>query len=180
VSRRRDQLACDYAGDMPGVSARAVFNGPRTFRYLLERRWLPGPVMTWIMLNPSTAGAFTDDPTVRRCVSFARREGCGGVRVVNLFAFRATDPRELRTHPDPVGPCNDRFINEYAQGSMVVAAWGAGGALSQRGFSAGRRLAAAGTPLSCLGVTVSGHPRHPLYVHRDAPLTPWAPDGGSR
>ena len=111
----------------------AAFNEARTHRYLLARSWQPGlPVMTWIMLNPSTADAFADDPTIRRCVSFARREGCGGIVVTNLFALRATDPRELRLHSDPVGACNDQVIDAHACGTVVVA-WGAGGNLSGRG-----------------------------------------------
>ena len=130
--------------------------------------------MTWIMLNPSTADAFADDPTIRRCASFARREGCGGIKVVNLFALRATDPRELRRHPDPVGACNDRVIDAHARG-LVVVAWGAGGALGGRDADAARILEAAGVTPVCLGVTAGGQPRHPLYVRGDTPLVPWRP-----
>jgi hypothetical protein len=161
--------------DMLGLGGHAVFNEARTHRYLLCRRWSDGPVMTWIMLNPSTADAFADDPTIRRCISFARREGCGGLRVVNLFALRATNPRELRKHPDPVGPCADQMIDAQAGGAYTVAAWGADATAIRRGRQVGRRLIAAGVSLSCLGVTSAGHPRHPLYVRSSALLTPWTP-----
>jgi len=158
-----------------GEAGTAWFSEDQAYRYLLTR-WLGDEpkVMTWIMLNPSTADAFTDDPTIRRCIRFARREGCGTIRVVNLFAYRATDPRELSAPGrDPVGPDNDRFLDEHTQASLVVAAWGAGGTLNGRAREVGGRLAAAGTRLNCLGVTKDGHPRHPLYVRSDAPLIPW-------
>lgn len=157
-----------------------MFNETRTHRYLLERHWQPGLVMTWVMLNPSTADAFTDDATICRCVSFARREGCGGMRVVNLYALRATDPREIRRHPDPIGPCNLRFLCEQTRGVRVIAAWGADGALNERGDEVGRYLIGTGVVLECLGVTTTGHPRHPLYVRADAPLALWTPRRGTR
>jgi hypothetical protein len=184
VSRARgfwpEPIVTDQAEDMIGYSARAVFNETRTHRYLLERYWQPGPVVTWVMLNPSTASAFADDPTIRRCVGFARREGCGGMRVVNLYALRATDPREIRGHPDPVGPCNLRFLCEQGRGARIIAAWGAGGALNGHGDEIGRYLISTGAVLECLGVTAAGHPRHPLYVRADALLTQWIPAGGAR
>jgi hypothetical protein len=168
-------LVNDQDEDMLGLGGYAVFNEARTHRYLLRRRWAGGPMMTWIMLNPSTADAFTDDPTIRRCISFARREGCGALSVVNLFALRATDPRELRKHPDSVGPCNDQMIDAWTRGVRTVAAWGADATAVKRGQEVGRRLIAADVALSCLGVTSAGHPRHPLYVRGDALLAPWEP-----
>jgi len=174
-----EPLVCDYAEDLAGMTSRAVFNEARTHRYLLARSWQPDlPVMTWIMLNPSTADAEKDDPTIVRCMRFARREGCGGIKVINLFALRATDPRELRTHDDPVGACNDRIIGAHACG-LVVAAWGAGGMLNERSSHVAARLTSAGTTLLCLDVTKVGHPKHPLARGRervpdDAPLTPWS------
>ena len=169
-----EPLVIDQDKDMLGLGGYAVFNEARTHRYLLYRRWGYGPDMTWIMLNPSTADAFADDPTIRRCISFTRREGCGSLRVVNLFALRATDPRELRKHPDPVGPSNDQTIDvEASRGTFIAAAWGADATAIERGREVGRRLIAAGLSLACLGVTSAGHPRHPLYVRSDAPLIPW-------
>jgi hypothetical protein len=150
----------------------AWFSDDRAYRYLLTRTWGTAPLMTWIMLNPSTADAAADDPTIRRCRNFARREGCGGIQVVNLFALRSTDPLLLRGHSDPVGPSNDEAIGAFATG-LVVAAWGAGGSLNGRSRAVGALLAAAGVRLLCLGVTARGEPRHPLYARSDAPLIPW-------
>jgi hypothetical protein len=98
-----------------------------TYRYLLGRRVGEGDrTALFMMLNPSTADATEDDPTIRRCTGFARREGCGVLEVVNLFAYRATDPAELRTAPDPVGPANDHHIKAaLGRVALVVVAWGA-------------------------------------------------------
>jgi len=81
----------------------AVLSDCGTYRYSLTRRWSPGPLLGWVMLNPSRADALVDDPTIRRCVGFARRWGFAGIVVRNLYALRATDPRELSRHPAPVG-----------------------------------------------------------------------------
>jgi hypothetical protein len=174
------RFVVDRDDSLLGGGGAAWFSRPdRRYRYLLTRRWGdPRSWMTFIMLNPSTADAFKSDPTISRCVAFAKREGCGGLDVLNLFAWRSADPRALRECGDPVGPDNDLFITGHAQGSLVVAAWGAGGTLRGRGREVGQRLAAAGVPLLCLGVTKDGHPKHPLARGRervpdDAPLVPW-------
>jgi hypothetical protein len=164
-----------------GVLATAVFDATRTYRYLLTRIWdIDLPVMTWVMLNPSTADALRDDPTITRIThrtnGFARRPGLGvgGIRVVNLFALRATDPDALRTHPDPVGPLNDVFVRQAVAGaSLVVCAWGAGGVLRGRATTVTRRLTRVGARPHCLGVTSTGQPRHPLYLPGAAVLAPY-------
>jgi hypothetical protein len=150
----------------------AVFSPSRAYRYKLSRTWATGGNhVAWIMLNPSTADAMTDDPTIRRCTAFAKAWGFDGLSVVNLFALRATDPRELAVHARPAGADNDWFIRETAQGApAVVAAWGAHAMARRRGAEVARMLDADGVGLLCLGVTKDGHPRHPLYVHGDAPL----------
>lgn len=153
---------------MTWLRGTATFSADRAYRYVLTRRWGDGPVMTFIGLNPSTADADADDPTVRRLVGFARRAGCGSVCAVNLFALRATDPRALRRSPDPVGPDNDGFLRERTQVTYVVAAWGAHGNLNGR--SARVRVMLSAIPLLCFGLTANGEPRHPLYVRSDAPL----------
>lgn len=150
----------------------AVFDSARIYRYTLERHWGDTKPAVFVMLNPSTADAFTEDPTIRRCISFAKREGCGGLIVVNLFALRATDPRALYSHADPVGPLNDGIVYEaHYQGSPVIAAWGTHGALNGRDRAVCSLLEFC--DLMALGVTKDGHPRHPLYVPGDAPLTVW-------
>lgn len=156
----------------------AWLSADRAYRYVLTRRWDDGPVMAWIMLNPSTADADTNDPTIRRCIGFARREGCGAIWVVNLFALRATDPRVLRASPDPVGPANDSFLRERTRTDYVVAAWGAHGSLNGRSHEV--RTALADIPLLCLGITRGGEPRHPLYVQSDTPLVRLPDDNSGR
>lgn len=146
----------------------AVFDASGQYRYRLWRTWdsdaLP---VTFILLNPSTADANRDDPTLRRCLGFARAWGYGGVEVVNLFAWRATDPAALRRCADPVGPDNDAAILAAVQGAgLVVSAWGNGGALHDRAAAVLRLLDGAplAAPLACLGLTRAAHPRHPLYA----------------
>jgi hypothetical protein len=151
----------------------ATISADGAYRYLLTRRWDDGPVMAWIMLNPSTADAADDDPTIRRCVSFARRDGCTAITVVNLFALRAASPRVLLASGDSVGPDNDSFLLERARGSRVVAAWGAHGSHRGRGREVADMLTSVGVPLLCLGVTSGGQPRHPLYLPAATPLTAW-------
>lgn len=166
VSERREDL----------VEARlALFDPARTYRYLLEHRWASTAPMVLVMLNPSTADETRDDPTMRRALRFARREGCGGLIVVNLFALRATDPAALAAHPDPVGPDNDQILcAAVGRGAPVVAAWGTHGTLHGRDRAVLRLL----TPvrLRCLGLTAGGQPRHPLYLPASAPLTDYRPD----
>ena len=119
------------------------------------------------MLNPSTADASRDDPTIRRCVGFARRWRFGGVVVVNLFALRATEPRALREALRPIGRANDRHIRRAAaRAAVVVIAWGAHGVFGERARAVERMLSR--RELRCLGRTRSGEPRHPLYLRRDA------------
>lgn len=151
------------------------------YRYWLSRTWDErGEPMAWIMLNPSTADASVDDPTIRRCMGFAKAWGFGSLWVVNLFALRSTDPAALRTHPDPVGPRNDEFIREAAQhASLVVAAWGNHGAYLTRGY----KVAALIPNLHVLSMTGAGQPAHPLYLPKTREPIPWVvqlDDIGSR
>jgi hypothetical protein len=135
------------------------------YRYRLRRTWAAGPRVAFIGLNPSTADATADDPTVRRCVGFARAWGFGGVDVINLFAFRVTEPRVLRRAVDPVGPDNDDHLLEVATGAgRVVAAWGVHGTHRNRDVTVLGLLRGAGMSISCLSHTQAGHPRHPLYA----------------
>lgn len=158
-----------------GMLATAVMDDTRTYRYLLTRIWdTSTQPMVWVMLNPSTADAMEDDATIRRCVGFARREHCGGIAVVNLFALRSTNPRALRDHPDPIGPHNDAFLRQATSSlGPVVAGWGAGGVLGGRAATVTRTLTAAGVQMRALGVTSTGQPRHPLYLPGKAGLEPY-------
>lgn len=150
-----------------------------TYRYTLRRIWDDDlPPVYWVMLNPSTADANVDDPTIRRVIGFSRAWGYGSANVLNLFALRSTDPANLTGHADPVGPDNDvhlRSILETKQRHTIVAAWGsfkgaAGRARVIRTMMSGR--------LSCLGLTKDGHPRHPLYVRADQELVTYPYFGG--
>jgi hypothetical protein len=150
----------------------AVISSCGKYRYYLGRCWDNKlPVLSFIMLNPSTADAEIDDHTIRRCIGFAKLNGFGGIAVVNLFAFRATEPSELYLTPDPFGPDNVEHLKDILffsnQGkTKIVAAWGAHKAVAD--FKALSQLR--GAPLYCLGKTKDGHPRHPLYVRADQPL----------
>lgn len=162
-----DQLVVDRDAALIGEAATATFSPRREYRYVLTRRWqeLTEGVM-WIMCNPSTADAFVLDPTIRRCQTFTRSWGYGGLAVVNIFGLRSTDPRVLYRHPDPIGRDNDSVIGEWLDhwAGPVVAAWGVHGAYRQRGEQVAELVRAHGKRLMCLGVTKDGHPKHPLYV----------------
>jgi hypothetical protein len=161
-----------------GTLARAWFDDSRRYRYRLERDFQPGmlsavtPVsrtVTFIMLNPSTADALKNDPSVARCSAFAKRWGYARLIVVNLFALRSTDPRALRCDADPVGPKNDLAIKQANLDSLLtIAAWGVHGVeRNRRDIDVIRALDDAGRFLHCLGRTKDGHPKHPLYLRGD-------------
>jgi hypothetical protein len=139
------------------------------YRYLLWRAWAPGRRALFIMLNPSTATATEDDPTIRRCIGFARAWGFDGLEVANLFALRSTDPTALYAHADPVGPLNDTTIADAAKrAGRVVCAWGAHGKLMARGAAVLCALWDAGIVPMVLGLTAGlAQPRHPLYMRKD-------------
>jgi len=151
----------------------AAFSRCGRYRYALWRRWGEGDEVLFVMLNPSTADAERDDPTIRRCIGLARAWGFSGVRVANLFAWRATDPRDLRRADAPVGPANDRWLRRLqADAALTVAAWGVHGRWQGRDRALLRRLG----DLQVLGLTREGLPRHPLYVRNDALPLPWRPE----
>lgn len=160
-------LVVDTHRSLLGGDATAVFSPDRTYRYALTRTWDDShPPVVWIMLNPSTADAFKVDPTIRRCSRFSRSWGAGGLVVLNLFALRSTDPRNLRRHPDPVGPDNDLVIARHLFdiANPVICAWGTHGGLHARDHQVMALLQARHVHPLCLGATNGGAPRHPLYV----------------
>ncbi len=148
----------------------ATFDATGTYRYSLIRTWEPSlPHVCFVMLNPSVADAERDDPTIRRCLGFARMWGYGSLEVVNLFAFCATRPTILFRATDPIGSANDHYIREaVVHASLVVAAWGNHG--SRQGRTA-EVLPLLRSPY-CLGVTAVGQPCHPLYLRSDRLLSP--------
>jgi hypothetical protein len=156
------------------------------YRYSLTRRWAPGTsaadgnALVFVMLNPSTADATKDDPTIRKCMGFARRLGRGGIVVVNLFAWRATDPADLwrasAAGHDVVGFANDAAIRGALRTSAdVVLAWGAQPAarVRTRVREVLELVELEGKSALCLGVSADGSPRHPLMLPYAAPLATW-------
>jgi len=150
-------------GDAPSV---AVYSDCERYRYTLTRTWDPaGGKAAFVMLNPSTATEVQNDPTVERCERRARTLGFGAFRVVNIFAWRDTDPRAMRAAADPVGPENDTAIAEAALwADRVICAWGTHGDHLDRGPAVEALLRATGRQLWHLGLTKAGQPRHPLYI----------------
>ena len=149
------------------------------YRYELTRQWgeRERDLLPFVMLNPSDADAEKDDPTIRRCMEFARREGASGIIVVNLFAWRTPRSDELRQADDPFGKDNRKAIETIAarsieSGMPVVCAWGCRGTLHGADKTAIDiiRGVRPGAILKCLGKTKAGNPRHPLYLRRDQPL----------
>lgn len=151
----------------------ATISACSRYRYELTRRWSDSTrSVTWIMLNPSTADAAVDDPTIRRCIAFSKAWLCGSLRVCNLYALRSTDPSALWKCADPVGPENDRYLSNSG-GDVIVCAWGAN-AKADRAKAVYNLLNNA-APMMCLGRTKAGAPKHPLYVAGATQLEVWKP-----
>lgn len=155
----------------------AILSADGIYRWQLGRRWGDRPLCAFAMLNPSIANADIDDPTIVRCMDFAWDWGYGGIIAVNAYGLRSTDPRALRSHPDPVGPENDDHLNRVAEDvRLIVLAWG-GKARQDRAEAATEilhRCYTHGGQLATLGWTKTPWgPRHPLYVRGDTRPTPW-------
>lgn len=162
---------------MPEPRRAAIISRDGVYRYALVRDDLQldaaawararGRTVAFIMLNPSTADAKEDDPTIRRCMGFAREWGYNKLVVGNLFAFRATKPTNLPDDiSEAIGPENIEWLRRLVHESeLVVAAWGGSKRAAARADELNFK-----TPLHCLGTTKSGAPRHPLYVRSDQPL----------
>ncbi|MER9176686.1 DUF1643 domain-containing protein [Mesorhizobium sp. M0955] len=164
----------------------AVFSYCGTWRYRLDRDFLlPGPTIAFCLHNPSTAGADNEDPTSRRGIGFARLWGAGKLVYVNPWAGCATNPKDLWSMPDPIGPMNDFHISAvakavYETGGFFVFAWGAVSPPKHLKYSVTRRLKDVekivrdhGCEVRSLGVTKDGAPRHPLYLRADTVPAPW-------
>ncbi len=146
----------------------AVISKCGQYRYILSRslgsaRKYYRPIL-FIMLNPSTADAEKDDATIRRCIGFSKKAGMTQLNVVNLFAYRSTNPSELKNVKDPVGPTNDHFIiQQIKRNNFVVAAWGSDTFAKERADYIAKKFG----PFLCLGKTKDGSPKHPLYLKSD-------------
>jgi hypothetical protein len=155
------------------VEGRATFSKCLRYRYALSRTWDHKlPIITFIMLNPSTATEDVNDPTVERCQRRAHAMGFGTLQVGNIFAWRSTDPSQLYAIEDPIGPENDSHLALAAKRSqMVVCGWGSHGVrLGGRGAAVEALLWSAGVDPYALRVNADGSPMHPLYVgYRETP-----------
>jgi len=151
----------------PVTDSGASFSRCRVWRYLLWRRLTQRKrqrAIAFVGLNPSTADETKNDPTVRRCIDFARRWNFDLFYMLNAYAFRATDPAEMKRAADPVGKETDKVLRAVAsQCRLIVAAWGVH-------ISDERErdvLSALNCSVRCLGRTKHGRPRHPLYLRKD-------------
>ena len=159
-------------GDAPST---AVYSDCERYRYCLTRVWDDaGKRVMFVMLNPSKATEVQNDPTIERCERRARALGFGGFRATNIFAFRATDPRDMKAAEDPIGPGNDAVLLQGLDwADQVVCGWGAHGDHLGQGQRVAALLKATGKPLHHLGLTKAGHPRHPLYIAYRHEPQPW-------
>lgn len=149
---------------------RALLSVCGDYRYLLSRRWGTGGQMLFIMLNPSTADGLTDDATIRKCMGFARRAGCGSISVVNLYAYRATVPSRMFAAEDPVGPDNDaHIIDALKHSSDVMCAWG-NHARQERVQQVKELIRQSGVKAWALKINANGSPAHPLMLSYDRDL----------
>jgi len=158
----------NYIGETP---AGATFSDDRIYRYSLWRNWESSPkrdLVAFIGLNPSTADEVKNDPTVTRCIRFSQYWGYGAMAMLNVFAYRATDPENMKAQPDPVGPLNDAAIAAVCScAARVVCCWGNHGLHKGRAkqvWSLLQNLPPA--QIRCFGLTKLGQPKHPLYLNR--------------
>ena len=157
--------------NVDGIEYGAIFDVSGRYRYSLWRAWSPyHPRIAFILLNPSTANEQINDPTIQRCMGFARAWNFGSMEVVNLFAYRATNYKDLFNVSDPVGAENNRFLMQaFERCPTVVLGWGVRGTFLSRDHQV-LSLLAGRNDLYCLGITKAGQPRHPLYVKGDMSL----------
>jgi hypothetical protein len=157
-----------------GIEYGAIFDLNGIYRYSLWRAWSAYyPRIAFVLLNPSTADEQRNDPTIRRCIGFARAWEFGSVEVVNLFAYRATDYRELFKVNDPIGEENNRFLLQAVERcSTIVLGWGNRGTFLNRDRQFIQVLTGR-NDVYCLGITKDGQPRHPLYMKGNTKLEPF-------
>jgi hypothetical protein len=153
----------------PGLTG-ALFSGCKKYRYSLWRRFQydvrPERMVAFIGLNPSTADATKNDPTVTRCINYSKAWGYGGYVMLNLFAYRATDPREMKSQVDPVGIENDECISEVCRSvDKVILAWGNHGKHKDRELQVVSWFKRSCQEKAfCLSINSNGSPSHPLYL----------------
>ena len=149
----------------------AKFSDCMKYRYWLSREWLVGhDIVTFVMLNPSTADASKSDPTVTRCIHYAEQWGFRKLFVLNIFAYRSPDPRDLYEgyNPDPVGPENKKYFSEIlSETQKVICAWGTHGGYRDQQAKAYEWIKSSGLQPYAIKMTKDRFPAHPLYLKRD-------------
>jgi len=169
----------DRSGTSPdGLQERYLYSTDMVYRYAFGRWWGHqdlAATAVWVLLNPATGDTEQRRrPTLERCITWSRDAGHAGIVIVNLFAFRATDPRAVRAAADPVGRYNNAALATFtATGAVTLVAWGSHGRLRARSSQVAPLLTA---PM-CLGTTRLGEPRHPLYVPGGTAIVPWTAPG---
>lgn len=148
----------------PLLKSDAVFSPDRVHRYGLWRIWDDDlPKVLFIGLNPSTADEFKNDPTIRRCIGYAKDWGYGGYIMGNIFGFRATDPKVMKAAKDPIGPKNNEWLLKlHNEADLTIGAWGNHGEFMNRGKDIVNLI----PNLKCLKITGKGYPSHPLYLKK--------------
>jgi hypothetical protein len=143
------------------MDKKAIFSCDRSHRYALFRDWNSGlSKVMFVALNPSTADEFKDDPTIRRCIGYAKDWGFSGLIVTNLFAYRATKPEDLKKSNDPIGVDNDLWLKRLAEEvDLIIGAWGNHGTFMNRNIEVEKLF----MNIHCLGLNKTGCPVHPLY-----------------
>ena len=146
----------------------AIFSEDRKYRYALRRSWEEQqPFCLFIGLNPSTADETNDDPTIRRCIGFAKDWGYGGLYMANLFAFRATKPKDMKLEYDSIGIENNEWLLRLSERVVrTIAVWGIGGGYKNRDKEVVKLI----PNMFCLGTTKHGFPKHPLYLNKNTKL----------
>jgi len=147
------------------IKSGARFSSCRKYRYVLWRIWDDHkPTVLFVGLNPSKADESDDDPTVRRCMAFARSWGYGGIYMANLFALVSPTPSDLKIAVKPIGPYNNRWLKSLSKKSkLVVAHWGNWGRLADRS----RQVRILLPNMHCLAVNKTGEPTHVLYLRKE-------------
>jgi hypothetical protein len=156
----------------------AIFDKDRTYRYSIKRIWEPSKKkVVFICLNPSTADEYEDDQTLRRCIDFSERwenGAYGSVQVVNLFAFRAKDPKVLKQSLDPIGEMNNQYIKDAVKNAdIVIAAWGEHGSFNRRDREVLYLVKKESNQISCLDVLKCKQPKHPSRAKKNLLLIPY-------
>lgn len=159
----------------------AIISDCGTFRYRLGRRWGLGPALLFIMLNPSIADADVDDKAITKCIGFAKRFGFSAIEVINVFAFRATSPRVLKTSGWRAGPMNAHYVarataETVRDGGKIVLAWGADARGRWEASELINDLVRRDIPMYALRVLADGIPSHPVKLPYSSELQTYVPE----